>query len=76
MNTMKYLILTNNVFSLSYGVIFPFPAFDKVDSNLILRNFMFSFLNFSFVVRKLDTNLNSTTNWISDKLIRELIQLG
>ena len=69
-------MLKNNVFSLSYDVIFPFPAFDKVNSNLILRILMFSFHNFSSVVRKLDTNLNSTTNWISDKLIRELIQLG
>ena len=37
---------------------------------------MFFYHNFSSVARKLDTNLNSTTNWISEKLKRELIQLG
>jgi hypothetical protein len=32
---------------------------------------MFFYHNFSSVARKLDTNLNSTTNWISEKLKRE-----
>ena len=49
-------------FRLCYDVISPFPVLDKLDNNLILRILMHSFHNFPSVVRKLDTNLNITTN--------------
>ena len=49
-------------FRLCYDVISPFPVLDKLDNSLILRILMHSFLHFPSVARKLDTNLNITTN--------------
>ena len=49
-------------FRLCYDVISPFPVLNKLDNNLILRILMYSFHHFPSVARKLDTNLNITTN--------------
>jgi hypothetical protein len=49
-------------FRLCYDVISLFPVLNKLDNNLILRILMHSFHDFPSVVRKLDTNLNITTN--------------